>query len=189
MPKLLRARAPLDDAEECTLRKLAGSRHAPADWIQRGQIITLSWDGQRTKAIAAHLHCHPQTVREHLVRFNAEGIDGLGDRPGAGRKRRLSEAQRSTIVALVATPPPGHPERQADGSLAAQDEVATAHWSLDSLAEAARANGIAVKRSQVRRILRAEGVRWRHTRSWIKSAEPEFAPKGPRSSRSTPRRR
>ena len=35
MPKLLFARAPLDEKEEYQIRKLAGSRHAPADWITR----------------------------------------------------------------------------------------------------------------------------------------------------------
>jgi transposase len=40
-----------------------------------------------------------------------------------------------------------------------------AHWTLDALADAARAQGIMVGRSQVRRVLQAEGVRWRTVRS------------------------
>jgi hypothetical protein len=46
-----------------------------------------------------------------------------------------------------------------------------------------------VGRSQVRRILLAEKVRWRRTRSWAVSTDPESAPKGPQSWSSTPRRR
>jgi hypothetical protein len=133
MPKLLQARVPRDDAEERVVRKLAASRHAPGDWIKRAKMIALSWDGWRTTAIAAELDCHPQTVRERIDRFNAEGVDGLGARPGAGRKPRLMETERS----------------------------------------------------QIRRILRAEGVRWRTTRSWAASSDPAFVPKGQRSSRST----
>jgi hypothetical protein len=34
-----------------------------------------------------------------------------------------------------------------------------------------------VGRSQVRRILLAERVRWRRTRSWATSTDPDFAPK------------
>ena len=49
--------------------------------------------------------------------------------------------------------------------------------------------GIQVGRSQVRRILRAEKVRWRRTRSWATSTDPEFAPKGPASWSSAPPRR
>jgi transposase len=185
MPKLLQARAPRDDAEERTVRKLAASRHAPGDWMRRAKMIALSWDGWRTTTIAAELQCHAQTVRERIERFNAEGVDGLGDRPGAGRKRRLTEDDRSQIVALVATQPPGRLTRQEDGSLEADDADAAAHWTLDTLVEVLHTQGVQVKRSQVRRILLAEGVRWRSTRSWATSTDPDFVPKGRRSSRST----
>jgi transposase len=149
-------------------------------------MIARSWDGLRTAAIAAEVGCHPQTVRERLDRFNAEGLDGLGDRPGPGRKRRLSEAERSIVLALAATDPPGRLVRRADGELAARDDGAEAHWTLSVLAAAARARGIRIGRGQVRRIFLAEGARWRQPRSWATSADPDFAPKGPRSSRSTP---
>ena len=49
-------------------------------------------------------------------------------------------------------------------------------WTLDALTAAARAAGIDIARSQVRRILLAEGVRWRRPRSWATSADPEFGP-------------
>ena len=188
MPKLLRARPPLDATEERRGRKLAASRHAPGDWIRRARMIARSWDGLRTAAIAAELGCHPQTVRERLARFNLEGLDGLGDRPGPGRKRRLSEAERSLVLALAATDPPGRLVRGADGELAARDDGAEARWTLSALAAAARARGIRIGRSQVRRIFLAEGARWRQPRSWATSADPDFAPKGRRSSRSTPPR-
>src|SRR5712692_113130 len=104
MPKLLHARAPCDDTEERQIRRLAQSRHAPGDWILRARMIVHNWDGWRTTAIADELGCHPQTVRERVVRFNAEGLDGLGDRPGSGRKPRLTEAERSQIIALAKGP-------------------------------------------------------------------------------------
>ena len=44
VPKILKARPPHDDGEERKIRKLAGARHAPADWTERARIITLSWD-------------------------------------------------------------------------------------------------------------------------------------------------
>lgn len=189
MPKLRFARLPTNDAEERRVRMLATSRHAPGDWILRARMIARSWEGQRTTAIAAALHCHPQTVRERIVRFNAEGIDGLADRPGAGRKRRISEAERSVVIALVATDPPGKLVRQGDGELATQAEREPAHWTLDALTAAAQARGITISRSQGRRILTAERVRWRQTHSWADSADPEFAPKERRSSAATPTHR
>ena len=189
MPKLLRARPPLDAAEERRIRKLAGSRHAPGDWIRRAKMIARSWDGLRTAAIAGELGCHPRTVRERLLRFNAEGLDGLGDRPGSGRKPRLTEAERGVILGLVAAEPRGRLTRQPHGEREADDERGPARWTLDALAEAARARGIGVRRSQVRRIFLAAGARWRETRSWSVSRDPEFGPEGPRSSPSTPPRR
>src|SRR4051794_3390511 len=178
MPKLLRARSPCDTDEERHIQKLARSRHAPGDWICRARMIARSWDGLRTAAIAREMGCHPQTVRERLVRFNAEGLDGLGDRPGSGRRPRLTEAERGVILSLVATDPPGRLVRQPHGELEADDERGPASWTLDALAEAALARGIIVKRSQVRRIFLAAGARWRETRSWTVSRDPEFGPKG-----------
>jgi transposase len=189
VPKFLRARPPHDDGEERKIRKLAGARHAPADWTERARIITLSWDGLGVAAIAARVGCHENKVRRWLHRFNAEGIDGLGDRPGVGRKRRITEAQRSAIIALARSEPPGRPARDGAGELAAAREDGPAQWTLDTLTEVARDAGIQVGRSQVRRILLAEKVRWRRTRSWAVSTDPEFAPKGPASWSSIPPRR
>jgi transposase len=144
VPKLLYARPPGDPDEARHLRKLANSRHAPGDWILRARMIVRSWSGLRTTQIAAELGCHPQTVRERIHRFDAEGIDGLGDRPGAGRKRRLTEAERSWIIWLVAPDPPGRLVRGAGGELEARDEEKEAHWTLDALTASAREHGITV---------------------------------------------
>jgi len=189
MPMFLYARAAVDVVEEQKIRKLAGARHAPADWIGRAKIITLSWVGLHTTAIAAELGCHPKTVRQWLRRFNAEGLDGLGDRPIPGRPRRLTEHERGRIIALARSDPPGRPARTAGGDLRAADEKAPAQWTLNSLTEVAQVKGIEVHRSQVRSILMAEKVRWRHTRSWATSDDADFASKGRRSSSSTPTRR
>ena len=113
----LYARPARDPDEERKICKLAGARHAPADWILRARMITLSWAGKQVTAIAAELGCHPKTVRERLHRFNAEGLDGLGDRPTPGRPRRLTEDDRSVIIALAESDPPGRPVPGPDGAL------------------------------------------------------------------------
>lgn len=189
MPKHLAARPPLDAAEERQVRKVAASSHAPADWIFHAKLVVRSWQGLRTRQIAEELRCNPQTVRERLHAFNDRGFDGLGIKPGAGRKPRLSQLARSTILALVKLPPPGKPTYALTGELAAPDPEAEAEWTLDTLTAAAQERGIQVARSQVRRIFRREGVRWRRTRLWATSKDPDFAPKGRRSSRSTPTHR
>jgi transposase len=183
----LSARPPTDPAEERTLRKLASARHAPASLIQRARIITASWDGASVGELAQRLGCHPKTVYKWLHRFNqAHGIDGLADLPRPGLPRRISQHQRGRIIALARSEPPGRLVQGGEGLLAPDQPEAPAHWTLDALAQAAQAEGIRVGRSQVRRILRAERVRWRRTRSWTTSTDPDFAPKEPRSSPSTP---
>jgi transposase len=142
VPKLLYARAPEDAEEECKIHKLAGSRHAPGDCIFRARIISLSWKGLRTTTIAEELGCHTKTVRKRLHRFNAEGIDGLGDRPGAGRKPRITEDQRSRIIALVSKEPPGMLVRYDGLPPEVLDETKAAYWTLNDLAEAAQEMGI-----------------------------------------------
>ena len=186
---LLYARPPTDPAEERALCKLAAARHAPASLIQRARIITASWDGASVPELAERVGCHPKTVYKWLHRFNdAHGIDGLADLPRPGLPRRLTEHERGRIIALARSQPPGRLHQGGEGLGAPADPEAPAHWTLDALAAAAQAEGIRVGRSQVRRILLAERVRWRRTRSWTTSTDPDFAPKGRRSSPSTPPR-
>jgi transposase len=160
MPKLLRARLPLDETEHHLVRKLATSRHAPSDWVWHAKMIVRSWEGARTSTIAAEVGSHMQTVRERIQAFNERGVDGLGIKPGSGRRPRLLEAERSAIIALARTTPPGKLVPEPDsGELQARDEEGVAEWTLDALAEAAQSHGIQVARSQVRRILVTERVR------------------------------
>src|SRR6266542_700102 len=116
VPVLLFARPPVDPAEEHTIRRLAGARHAPGDWIRRARMI-----------------------------------------------------------ALARAEPPGRLQQGGEGLLAPAQPEAPAHWTLDTLAERAQDEGIRVGRSQVRRILSSERVRWRRTRSWTTSTDPDFA--------------
>jgi transposase len=150
-------------------------------------MIARSWDGLRTAAIAAELDCHPQTVRERFHAFNERGLAGLDMKPGSRRKPRRTQAERSAVIALVGNPPTGRLVTYPDGTLAPSQNQGgdVSEWSHDALAAAAQAQGIPIGRSQVRRILRKEGVRWRRTHSWTESKAKDFAPKEPRSSPGT----
>jgi transposase len=173
----LYARPPSDPAEERILRRLASARHAPASLIQRARIITASWDGASVAELAQSLGCHSKTVYKWLHRCNADGLDGLADLPRPGLPRRITEDARGRIIQLARTEPPGRLQQGGEGLLAPDQPAAPAHWTLDTLAAAAQAEGIQVGRSQVRRILLSQRVRWRHTRSWATSTDPDFVPK------------
>ncbi|WP_308377972.1 helix-turn-helix domain-containing protein [Streptomyces sp. ISL-98] len=155
---VLRARPSRDENEQRVVRRLSRARKAPRDLVVRARMVELSWSGQRVPGIADELRCSPKTVRCWLHRFNRSGLDGLEDLGGQGRKRRITEEERSRIIGLVRQPPPGWLTVQADGELAAADESGPPEWTLDALAAEARRLGIEIGRGQVRRILLAEGA-------------------------------
>jgi transposase len=186
---VLRARQSRDENEQTMVCKLARARKAPRDLVMRagdGRVELVRAEG--VPAIAADLGCSQKTVRCWLHRFNRIGLEGLEDLGGRGRKRRITEAERSRIIGLVKRPPAGRLTGRADGELVAEDAAGPPDWTLDALAEQARRLGIEAGRSQVRRILLAEGVRWRRTRSWTRSKDRDFEGKGHGSSGSTPAR-
>ena len=186
----LSARPPTDPAEERPLGGLASARHAPAGLIQRARVVTGSWDGASVAELAQRLGCHPKTVYKWLHRFNeAHGIGGLADLPRPGVPRRLTETERGRIIALARSQPPGRLWQGGEGLEAPADPEAPAHWTLDALAAIAQAEGLPVGRSQVRRILLAARVRWRRTRSWTTSTDPDLAPRARVIARSTTRPR
>ncbi|MFE7114418.1 helix-turn-helix domain-containing protein [Streptomyces sp. NPDC057654] len=181
----LRARPSRDADEETMVRRLARARKAPRDTVTRARIIELSWQGRRVPAIAVETGCSEKTVRRWLHRFNRSGLEGLEDRGGQGRKRRITETERSRIVGLVDYAPPGSGSTSGStsdsdsdsGRLGEQAHGAPTEsadppeWTLDALVAEARRLGIEVGRSQVRRILLAEGVDWHRTRSRTASAD------------------
>jgi Homeodomain-like domain-containing protein len=112
---VLRARQSRDEDEQAVIHRLSRARKAPRDVVMRARMIELSWAGQRVPAIADELSCSQKTVRRWLHRFNRAGLEGLEDLGGQGRKRRITEAERSRIIALVNTTPPGKLEMQPYG--------------------------------------------------------------------------
>ncbi|WP_255306544.1 helix-turn-helix domain-containing protein [Streptomyces sp. Wb2n-11] len=98
---VLRARLSRDENEERVVRRLSRARKAPRDLVLRARMVDLNWSGQRVPVIADELRRSAKTVRRWLHRFNRVGLDGLEDLGGQGRKRRITEAQRSRIIGLV----------------------------------------------------------------------------------------
>ncbi len=119
-----------------------------------------------------------ETVRRRILRFNADGLASLDDRPRPGRPATYSPEQVATVVALALTAPKtlGLP---------------FASWTLDRLAAYLNEHkAIAIKRSRIDEILLAEGLRWRRHETWFgERVDPDFAEKRGASRGSTPPRR
>ncbi|MCX5328208.1 helix-turn-helix domain-containing protein [Streptomyces sp. NBC_00124] len=95
----------------------------------RARVIELSWSGLRVPAISVELDCSQKTVRCWLHRFNRSGLPGLDDLGGQGRKRRITEEDRSRIISLVKTVPPGRLRWEPVGELWAFNESGPPEWT------------------------------------------------------------
>ena len=164
-------------AEHAAVQKLAHSHTAPAQRVQRAQIIWRASCGESASAIAARVGLDGETVRKRIRRFNAEGLDALKDRYRSGRPPTYTHTQTATVVATALTKP------ETLG-------LPFATWTLDRLAAYLHeAKGIAMQRSRIDEILLHEGLRWHKHETWFgKRVDPAFAEKRGRSKRSTPSR-
>ncbi|GAA0667618.1 hypothetical protein GCM10009535_54380 [Streptomyces thermocarboxydovorans] len=85
--------------------------------VERCRTVELSWDGWLVPQIAEELRCGQKTVRRWLHRFSRSGLEGLEDLGGQGRRRSITEAERSQIVGLVKQTPPGRLEVQPSNEM------------------------------------------------------------------------
>ena len=76
-------------------------------------------DGMNRTAAARRAGMDRQTLRDWVIRFNAEGIEGLRDRPKSGRRPWLDDGQLAAIKALVLRGP--DPERDGVSSWRTKD--------------------------------------------------------------------
>lgn len=162
--------------EAAELRRRAASRTLPARMVERAKMIVLLQEGEWAPAVAERLGVGTDVVRGWLKRFNAEGLDGLTDRPRSGRPTTYTPEQVGAVVEASLTRP------EALG-------LPFASWTLDRLAaHLQEARGIPIKRTRIGEILVAEGLRWRTQETWFgERVDPAFAEKRGPSSRSTRR--
>jgi transposase len=111
-------------------------------------MVTLSDAGGSPPRIAAHLGCHPQTVRDLLRSFAARGAAALypfrsGPAPDIERRGRVDDVLRGLL---------------------GEDRT----WTSRQLSQALAERGIALGPRQVRRYLKRLGAGYRRTASTLK---------------------
>jgi len=156
----------LTEGEKAGLVRLARSRRAAHRLVQRAAAILALAQGCSQRAAAARAALSPSVVALWIERFNGEGIAGLRDRPRSGRPPSYDELSKGRIIQAAKTDP---------RKLAME----FGHWTLDRLVVYARQHtGISVKRAQIHRWLRGEGLRWRKEQTWFSErSDPQFAEK------------
>jgi transposase len=171
---------PLSEEERAKLGRIVHAQTAPVRLVRRARILELATTGLTTPAIAQQLKVSEKCVRQWIERFNEAGVPGLDDAPRSGRPRTYDEDTYSWVVAKARALPP----KPAEGAV-----PPTCHWTLDRLQQELAKDGLAIKRSQIRRLLRAEHIKWQKPRTWLESDDPEFAAKRVHIGLSTRRRR
>ncbi|MBI3943227.1 MAG: helix-turn-helix domain-containing protein [Chloroflexi bacterium] len=141
--------------EQKAIERLAHSRTAAAQEVERARIVWYSGQGLRVPAIAQQLGVSGKGVRLWLKRFNTAGVAGLQDIPRMGRPAPYTPEQTSTVVTISLTPP-------RDLGLP------FACWTLDRWEAYLHAvAGMPIKRSRIDDVLLAEGLRWQPQEGWF----------------------
>ncbi len=96
-------RGPLDESERRHLKQEA--RRAVGRVSERSRMVLLASRGSSLAQIAAIFACEEATVRQWLERYQADGEQGLQDRPRTGRPRQADLAARTLIRHRVEQPP------------------------------------------------------------------------------------
>jgi len=159
----------LCDGQRRLLRARAGRVSGEHRDVLRARIVLAAADGASNAAIGRALGVRGDTVRKWRRRFCQHGLDGLRDRPRAGRPRRFSATVVAEVKALAC-------------ELPANRDVPLAKWSCPDLAVEAARRGVVdpVSASTVRRWLAADTLKpWQH-RSWISPRDPHFVVKAAR---------
>ena len=148
--------------ERAKLDRVARAKTAPVRLVERTRIVLLALEGLTSPRIAARVGVGEATAQPWIKRFNAAGPAGLGEAPRPGRPAKPEGAE---------APP-------------------ACHWALDRLLEEINKDGVPITRGRIRRLLRAEHIKWQKPRAWLESDDPEFTEKrGPSSgSTASPRR-
>ena len=95
MPAALRIS--LSEAEDITLRELSFASRVPRRTRERAQALRLNHQGLKVAEIATFLDCSAQRIRVTLHRWEPQGLMGLWEAPGRGRKQRWNESDWAFI--------------------------------------------------------------------------------------------
>jgi transposase len=136
-------------AEE--LRRLA-RRESNGRVASRLLALANALDGMARGQAARQAGMDRQTLRDWVVRFNVEGMDGLRDRPKSGRPVWLDDGQLAALKALVLRGP--DPERDGVSTWRAQD--------LCRIVE--RRCGVRYSENGMLRLLHDLGLSWQKAR-------------------------
>lgn len=165
MPKIIQVRK-LSEDEKRSLEKLSRSGLSEKRMSQRAEIILRRLSGEKSVEIAQRLGLETDSITRWVKRFNEQGLAGLKDQQGRGRKPLYSETERGQMLVIAQT----KPEKLG---------LPFAYWSIRCLATYLKEQlGLGVSRAQLACILEAEGLRWYQEQTYFtERPDPQFVEK------------
>ena len=147
----------LTDAERAVLESLVRSAKTERRLVERAWVVLLAARGLATRAIHRELGCTIGTASKWRVRFGADRLAGLQDKPRSGPKAIYDETTGRRILAKLDEPPPAGYGR----------------WTAPLLSAALGD----VSDQYIWRFLRAQPIDLTATKSWCLSTDPDFVAK------------
>ena len=138
--------------EKQQLQRLAGSKTGSQRDGLRARIVLRRSEGSPEAKVAAALGVSINTVSTWSRRFEQQGLEGLRDRPGRGRKPWLPAAKVRQVITRVVQPPKGKKK-----------------WSTRSMAAAA-----GMSHQSVHRIWKNNDLKPHLLRTFKISQDPQF---------------
>jgi transposase len=105
------------------LRAMARGDASPRK-VKRLLGLANTLEGMSFTAAAKAAGIERQSLGDAVKRYNAEGVEGLEDRPRSGRKRKLDAAQEEKLAGIVRTGP--DPEKDGISAYTLEDACAIA---------------------------------------------------------------
>ena len=128
--------------------------------VTRGWMVALTARGWSRSEVAEVFECHPRTVRRWDQRYREDGVAGLEDRPGRGRRPKLTRAMKSQLEQWL----------QAATSGAAE---AFTFWTVVRLTvELTTTFGVQLSEATIRRTLHRLDYVWRRPRLCAAADDP-----------------
>lgn len=146
----------IDEATRSQLSKLAHSKTVEVRIAQRADIILMFDSGINKAEIGRDKNLDQRCVATWINRFKSDGIDGLSDRPGRGRKEGYTKSQTKKIVDTVCKKP----------------KKGLSRWSVRTLA-----SHLGIDKDKVHRVLREHDLHPHRLRTFNFSPDPQFEEK------------
>ena len=116
--------------EKAELRRRVRSSTTTQRDVLRARIVLMRAEGQSEAEVAANTDVSLNTVSLWSKRFESDGLGGLSDAPGRGRKPSLPESKVHQVITKVTQPPAG---RQRWSTRTMASAVGISHQSVHAI--------------------------------------------------------